>query len=92
VAAGSVFGLLATLALAPASRAVGAGLRGRQRAQAGVAGVYNRATYMPEKTGALALWAEHVQSIVTGKPAKVVQLRDGDSMTSAPPRASGGHW
>jgi integrase len=43
--------------------------------KAGVAGVYNRATYLPEKTAALNRWAEHVQAIVTGKPAKVVPLR-----------------
>jgi hypothetical protein len=37
--------------------------------------VYNRATYLPEKTAALALWADHLQAVVTGEPAKVVPLR-----------------
>ena len=30
----------------------------------GVAGVYNRAAYAPEKKAALELWADHVSSIV----------------------------
>ena len=32
--------------------------------KAGVAGVYNRATYAPQKADALALWANHVATIV----------------------------
>jgi hypothetical protein len=43
--------------------------------KAGVAGVYNRATYLPEKTAALTQWAEHLQAVVTGEPAKVVPMR-----------------
>ena len=43
--------------------------------KAGVAGVYNRATYSAEKAAALALWAEHVLAVVEGRPAKVVSLR-----------------
>ena len=30
----------------------------------GVAGVYNRAAYAPEKKAALELWANHVSSVV----------------------------
>ena len=45
--------------------------------KAGVAGVYNRATYLPEKTAALARWAEHLEAVVKGEPAKVVPLRAG---------------
>jgi integrase len=30
----------------------------------GVAGVYNRATYLPEKRGALDTWAHHLKTIV----------------------------
>jgi hypothetical protein len=30
---------------------------------------------MPEKTAALARWAEHLQAVVTGTTAKVVPLR-----------------
>jgi hypothetical protein len=41
----------------------------------GVAGIYNRATYEPEKRQALALWAEHLAAIVEGRAAKVVALR-----------------
>ena len=43
--------------------------------KAGVAGVYNRATYAAEKRVALQRWTEHVMSIVAGEPAKVVPLR-----------------
>jgi hypothetical protein len=42
--------------------------------KAGAAGVYNRATYLPEKTAALSRWADHLLA-VTGEPAKVVPLR-----------------
>jgi integrase len=37
--------------------------------KAGVAGVYNRATYRAEKAAALALWAEHVQRIASAAEA-----------------------
>jgi integrase len=43
--------------------------------KAGVAGIYNLNTYLPEKTAALTLWAEHVMAAVSGKAAKVVSLR-----------------
>jgi integrase len=45
--------------------------------KAGVAGVYNRWTYLPEKTDALARWAEHLQAVVTGNASNVVPLRAG---------------
>jgi integrase len=41
----------------------------------GVAGTYNRALYDREKAAALALWADHVQSIVRGVAPKIVPLR-----------------
>ena len=37
--------------------------------KAGVAGIYNKATYLPEKKAALQRWADHVERIVAGKPA-----------------------
>jgi hypothetical protein len=40
----------------------------------GVHGIYNRATYEPEKARALALWAEHVVAVVDGRKSKVVPL------------------
>jgi hypothetical protein len=46
--------------------------------RAGVAGIYNRATYLPEKRQALDMWAAHVEALVAGKPASNVV-----SMTSA---------
>jgi integrase len=44
-------------------------------AKAGVAGRYNHAQYNPEKRAALALWGEHVTSLVSDQPGKVVSLR-----------------
>jgi hypothetical protein len=35
---------------------------------AGVAGIYNRASYDKEKREALNLWAEHVMALVRGGP------------------------
>jgi integrase len=37
----------------------------------GVAGVYNRSTYAPEKKRALNKWADRVQDIIAGKPSNV---------------------
>jgi integrase len=43
--------------------------------RAGVAGVYNRAAYLAEKADALQRWADHVERLVTGKPAtKVIPM------------------
>ncbi len=43
--------------------------------KAGVAGVYNRASYANEKRHALDLWAEHLAALVGGRASKVVALR-----------------
>jgi integrase len=43
--------------------------------KAGVAGIYNRSAYLPEKTAALTRWAAHVHGLVAGKVAKVLPLR-----------------
>jgi integrase len=43
--------------------------------KAGVAGIYNRATYDKEKREALNLWAEHVLATVEGRAAKVLPLK-----------------
>ncbi len=43
--------------------------------KAGVAGVYNRATYEPEKRTALERWAEHLTAIVEGRTSNIVPLR-----------------
>jgi hypothetical protein len=51
--------------------------------RAGVAGTYNRAAYAPEKTEALQRWADHVDELVTGKPAKVVPIRRGAAAVPA---------
>jgi integrase len=43
--------------------------------KAGVAGIYNRATYDREKRDALNLWAEHVLAVVEGRAATVVPMK-----------------
>ena len=43
--------------------------------RAGVAGIYNRAAYEPEKRAALDRWAEHLMAIIEGRESKVVPLR-----------------
>jgi integrase len=43
--------------------------------KAGVAGIYNRASYDREKREALNLWAEHVLSIVEGRASVVIPLK-----------------
>jgi integrase len=43
----------------------------------GVAGIYNRSTYEPEKRQALTMWAEHLAAIVEGRDPKVVVLPRG---------------
>jgi integrase len=43
--------------------------------KAGIAGVYNLATYENEKRAALILWADRLMEIVEGKARKVVPLR-----------------
>jgi integrase len=42
--------------------------------KAGVAGIYNRSSYEREVRSALALWADHVNALVTGSARKVVAL------------------
>jgi integrase len=43
--------------------------------KAGVAGVYNRASYEQQKTTALQRWAEHLLAIVEGRQGKIVAFR-----------------
>ena len=43
--------------------------------KSGVAGIYNRANYVAERTQALALWADYVAAVVQGKPSNVAPLR-----------------
>lgn len=52
-------------------------LLGHTGHQGGVAGVYNKALYLPECSRALDRWADHVLALVTGEPAtaEVIQLR-----------------
>ena len=43
--------------------------------KAGVAGVYNRAAYVAEKTAALIGWADHLLSRVDNSARRIVPLR-----------------
>jgi|SRR6516164_676851 integrase len=42
--------------------------------KSGVAGIYNRASYLPEVKTALARWAEYVASITGGEERKILQF------------------
>ena len=44
-------------------------------ARAGVAGIYNRATYLPERAAALARWAERLAEEIEGRERKIIPLR-----------------
>jgi integrase len=43
--------------------------------KAGVAGIYNRSTYEPEKRRALELWGAHVVAAAEGRPSTITPLR-----------------
>jgi integrase len=44
--------------------------------KAGVAGIYNHASYTTAKAAALQRWSDHIERLVTGsEPARVVELR-----------------
>jgi integrase len=47
----------------------------RKGSFAGVVGIYQRYGFMPEMAAAMQKWADHVDRLVGGKPAKVVRLR-----------------
>ena len=42
--------------------------------KAGPAGIYNRSSYEREVCAALALWADHVQSLVEGGEGKIIAM------------------
>jgi hypothetical protein len=43
--------------------------------KAGVAGVYNRSAYERDVRAALALWEDHIRSLVTGSKRKILPLK-----------------
>jgi integrase len=43
--------------------------------KAGVHGIYNRASYLPERRQALTLWSEHLMALVEGRTATVVPMK-----------------
>jgi hypothetical protein len=44
--------------------------------KAGIAGIYNRASYATEVRNALMLWSDHVRAIVEGGKRKVIPMRE----------------
>jgi len=42
---------------------------------AGIVGVYQKYSFAPEMATALQRWGDHVEQLVTGKPAKILKLR-----------------
>jgi hypothetical protein len=40
----------------------------------GVAGVYQRHEFSDEKREALARWAQHIENLVAGRPANVIDM------------------
>jgi integrase len=49
--------------------------------RAGVAGIYNRSSYEREVRAALALWTDHVRTLVDGSARKVLLMPQGASAT-----------
>jgi integrase len=43
--------------------------------KAGVAGIYNRASYEGEKVRALALWSDHLAAVISGRKEKIVPMK-----------------
>jgi integrase len=43
--------------------------------QGGVAGIYNKSTYLPERRRALDLWGEHIAALSAGGKGKVLAMR-----------------
>jgi integrase len=43
--------------------------------KAGVAGIYNRSSYEREVTAALAMWADHIRSLIEGGGPKIMAIR-----------------
>jgi hypothetical protein len=43
--------------------------------RAGVAGIYNRSSYDREVRAALAMWADHVRTLIDGGERKIVPIR-----------------
>jgi integrase len=63
---------MAEIGIAP--HIVEAALNHISGAKSGVAGTYNHAQYLPEKTAALKRWAAHIDGLVSSKVAAVVSL------------------
>jgi integrase len=43
--------------------------------KSGVAGTYNRAVYLKEKTSALARWSDHISGLIEGRTSTVVAIK-----------------
>ena len=54
----------------------------KTKSKGGVAGVYNRYSYMPERKSAIEAWCRHVEAIVSGRPVP-------SNVISIPAKAAG---
>jgi hypothetical protein len=52
-------------------------------AKAGVAGVYNRASYLVEKRQALEMWGTYIAALIVGRANKIVPLRQAQQLYGA---------
>src|SRR5262245_24282342 len=64
---------LADLGVAP--HVIEAILNHQSGHKSGIAGTYNRSTYANETRAALALWADHVTALASGRPRKITAMR-----------------
>jgi len=48
----------------------------RGKEKQGASGLYNHAEHLEEKANALALWADYIEGLVTGKSRKLVSLAE----------------
>jgi hypothetical protein len=42
--------------------------------KSGVAGIYNRASYLPEVRTALAMWADYLHATIVGGERKIIPM------------------
>ena len=66
-------GMADRLAIAP--HIIEAILNHAERHKRGVAGIYNRATYLAEKKQALERWGDYVMALIEGRDVNVVPMQ-----------------
>jgi hypothetical protein len=66
---------MADIGIAP--HVIEAALNHQSGHKAGVAGIYNRSSYVREVRIALAMWEDHIRALVEGGERKVIGLSTG---------------